>query len=217
MGENNNKSQKLNKVLIITGIILVITVIITLFIILNKGKIFGYRLVAISEEEAEETHIIEIVVSDTYLFVDGEGMEFYVTIDGEDVTEGYEVIVSDEEVISIEENVITPLEEGTATITVVSSEYDVQSEVTISVVEPITKLTIESEYTKIEIGEETQISYEYEPTDATINIEYASTDEEVATVNEEGIITGISEGSVTIIATDSITGKSASCNITVEE
>ena len=215
MSVNNNRSKKLNKVLIIVGIVLIITVIITLFIILNKGKIFGFRLVAISEE-IEETHTIGIVVSDSYLFVDGDGTELYVTIDGEDVTEGYEIVLSDEEIVSIEENVISPLGVGTVTITAVSSEYDIQSEITISVIEPITKLTIESEYTKIEIDEKTQISYEYEPTDASIDIEYVSTDEEIATVNEEGIVTGISEGSVTIIATDSITGKSASCSITVE-
>ena len=215
MSVNNNRSKKLNKVLIITGIVLIITVIITLFIILNKGKIFGFRLVAISEK-IEETHTIGIVVPDSYLFVDGDGTELYVTIDGEDVTEGYEIVLSDEEIVSIEENVISPLGVGTVTITVVSSEYDIQSEITISVIEPITKLTIESEYTKIEIDEKAQISYEYEPTDASIDIEYVSTDEEIATVNEEGIVTGISEGSVTIIATDSITGKSASCSITVE-
>ena len=218
MSENNNVNNKksvLNRVLTIAGIIFVITIMVTLFIILNKGNIFGFRLVAVSED-IEETHTIQLVASSDYLFTDEEA-ELYVTIDGEDVTAGYEIIVSDEEIVSVEENKIMALETGTVTITAISTEYEIQSEITISIVEPITKLTIESEYTKIDVGEQTQISYTYQPTEANIDIEYASTDEEIATIDENGIITGISEGSVTIIATDSITGKSASCSITVDD
>lgn len=218
MSENNNtnnKKSRLNKVLMIAGIIFVVTVIATLFIILNKGNIFGFRLVAISED-IEETHTIQLVTSNDYLFTDEE-TELYVTIDGEDVTEGYEIIVSDEEVVSVEDNKITALAVGTVTITAVSTEYEIQNKITISVVEPITKLTIESEYTKIEIGEQTQISYTYQPVESSVDIEYASTDEEIATIDENGVVTGLSEGSVTIIATDSITGKSASCSITVDD
>ena len=216
MNKGNNEDTKLNKILKIVGIILIITIIITLFIILNKGKIFGFRLVEISDD-IEEEHTISIVIPNEYIFVDDEETEFYVTIDGEDVTEGYEIIVSDEDVVSIDDNMILALQEGVVTITAISNDYDIQAETTISVVEPITKLSIESEYSQIDIGEETQISYEYEPEEATVNIEYSSSDEDVATVDENGIVTGVSEGTATIIATDSITGKTASCSITVDD
>ena len=196
-------------------IIFVITIMVTLFIILNKGKIFGFRLVKISDD-IEEEHTISIVIPNEYIFVDEE-TEFYVTIDGEDVTEEYEIIVSDEDVVSVDDNMILALQEGVVTITVISNDYDIQAETTISVVEPITKLSIESEYSQIDIGEETQISYEYEPEEATVNIEYSSSDEDIATVDENGIVTGVSEGTATIIATDSITGKTASCSITVDD
>ncbi len=212
-----NSEEKLNRKFIITLIIFIITVIITLIIILGKGKIFGFRLIPISEVEVEETHTIQLVADDYYLSEDDGQTELYVTIDGNDVTDGYELVVSDEDVVSVEGNTVTALEEGVTTITAISTEYDIQSEITINVVELATKLVVSSEYKTIDIGEQTQISYTTTPKNATVNVTYASSDESIATVDTNGIVTGVSEGSVSIIVTDEISGKTTSYTINVKD
>lgn len=212
-----NSEEKLNRKFIITLIIFIITVIITLVIILGKGKIFGFRLIPISEAEVEETHTIQLVADDYYLSEDGGQTEIYVTIDGADVTDGYELVVSDEDVVSVEGNTVTALEEGVTTITAISTEYDIQSEITINVVELATKLVVSSEYKTIDVGEQTQISYTTTPKNATVNVTYASSDETIATVDTNGIVTGVSEGSVSIIVTDDISGKTTSYTINVKD
>lgn len=212
-----NKEERLNKRFKITLIIFIITVIITIILILCKGKVFGYRLISISQTETEETHSIQVIADSYYLSEDDGTTELYVTIDGADVTEGYELIVSDEDIVSIDGNTVTAEEEGVVTITAVSDEYNVQSEITINVVELITKLNVSSEYKTIEIDEQTQISYTTVPSTATVNISYTSSDEEIATVDSNGIVTGVSEGSVSIIVTDEISGKTASYTIKVTD
>ena len=47
-------------------------------------------------------------------------------------------------------------------------------------------------------------------------IEYESSDESIATVNDSGVVTGVSEGTVTITGTDKITGKTATHKIIVK-
>lgn len=212
-----NKENRLNKKFKITLIIFIITVIITLVLILGKGKIFGFRLIPVSETETAETHTIQLVSDSYYLSVEDGVTELYVTIDGNDVTGGYELVVSDTDVVSLEGNTVTALEEGVTTITAISTEYDIQSEITINVVEFVTRLVISSEYKTIDVGEQTQISYTTTPKDATVNVTYASSDETIATVDSNGIVTGVAEGSVSIIVTDEISGRTTSYTINVEE
>ena len=211
------KKDKTNRRLLITFIILVITVCITLTIILGKGKIFGIRLISISEELVEETHTISAVADSYYISADEGETELYITIDGEDDESGYTITVSDEDVVEVEGNIVTAVDEGTATLTISSDEYeDVQSEVVINVVNTITKLVLKTEYESIKVGGETGMSYTYEPAKATVNIRYASSDEEIAVVDSNGVVTGVSKGTVTIIATDEISGKTASYSIKVK-
>ena len=88
-----NKENRLNKKFKITLIIFIITVVITLVLILGKGKIFGFRLIPVSETETAETHTIQLVSDSYYLSVEDGVTELYVTIDGNDVTGGYEFLI----------------------------------------------------------------------------------------------------------------------------
>lgn len=215
--KNNNK---LNKILKIVAIICAVTAIITLVLILNKGVIFGHRLVGGTKDKIAEVHNISAVAGRSYLIVDAT-TELYVNIDNEDVTDGYDVIISDEEVVSVENNKITGLKEGTATITIKSKEYGVSCEVMVSVVTPVTKLSIEGEFKTIAVNEECKIECVYTPENAKANIKYTVTDTEIATIEtsedgEETILTGKSKGTVTVIATDEISGKTASYTVEVK-
>ena len=107
---------------------------------------------------------------------------------------------------------------GTAVITATSLEYNVQSTVTIDVVIPITKLTLSAEFSIIDVGETNQISYVTKPKDSnvTVNMVYESSDNAVATVDSNGVATGVSPGVVTITGTDRITGISDTYEIKVK-
>ena len=212
--ETNNKDARLNKVLKISFIICLISGIIALVIVLNKGKIFGKNIVNVSSPEIKETHVIQLTCDKTQLAKD-DTAELIITIDGVEITEGYEIVVSNPEVVSVEGHTVTALEEGTTTIKATNSEYGIESEISLEVVVPITKLTLSSEFKTISVGGESIISHTIKPTNATVNIAYESSDESIATVNESGVVTGVSKGTVTITGTDKITGKTATHKITV--
>ncbi len=217
MGKKISKDDKINRRFKISLIIFIIVAIITIFIVLNKGNIFGIRLIKVSGVEVEETHTIQLVVDDYYLSVDNGVTNAYVTIDGVDRLDGFELVSSDEEVISVQNNKLVAVDEGVATVTAISNEYNIQSEITVNVVTFATRLNVSSEYKTIDVGEQTQMSYTTSPKSATVNVKYASSDETVATVDSNGIVTGISSGYVSIILTDEISGKTTSYAIEVND
>lgn len=217
MGKKISKDDKINRRFKISLIIFIIVAIITIFIVLNKGNIFGIRLIKVSGVEVEETHTIQLVADDYYLSVDNGVTNAYVTIDGVDRLDGFELVSSDEEVISVQNNKLVAVDEGVATVTAISNEYNIQSEITVNVVTFATKLNVSSEYKTIDVGEQTQMSYTTSPKSATVNVKYASSDETVATVDSNGIVTGISSGYVSIILTDEISGKTTSYAIEVND
>ena len=217
MGKKISKDDKINRRFKISLIIFIIVAIITIFIVLNKGNIFGIRLIKVSGVEVEETHTIQLVADDYYLSVDNGVTNAYVTIDGVDRLDGFELVSSDEEVISVQNNKLVAVDEGVATVTAISNEYNIQSEITVNVVTFATRLNVSSEYKTIDVGEQTQMSYTTSPKSATVNVKYASSDETVATVDTNGIVTGISSGYVSIILTDEISGKTTSYAIEVND
>ena len=84
--KEKNKDSKLNKILIITLIIFVLSGALAITIILNKGVIFGKRLVTIAENaSAEPIHVIQIVSTNNYLKNVGDIVELKISIDGQDV------------------------------------------------------------------------------------------------------------------------------------
>lgn len=218
-----NNDAKLNKRLMVTAIIFVISVIIAVIIIVNKGVIFGKRLVSITESGAsasEPLHVIQIVATSNYLKNVGDTVELKLSIDGQDVSngEGYELVSSDEEVIKLEGDVATAVALGDAVITARSTEYDVEETVTLSVVVPASKLTLSAEFDTINVGETSQISHTTRPTEASgvqVKLNYQSSDNSIATVDSSGIVTGVSAGTVTITGTDKITGLSDTYEITI--
>ena len=60
-----------------------------------------------------------------------------------------------------------------------------------------------------------QYSCKPQTSDVKVNISYKSSDESIATVNESGIVTGVSKGTVTITGKDEITGIEATYKVKV--
>lgn len=212
---SHNGGEKLTKKLKITFIIFVLSGLIALFVIFNKGVLFGFRLVPVSDEAIAETHTIELKSDKTTLPEGGETANLLVTLDGVDSLDGYEITSSDEEVAKVVGNTIISQEAGTATITAKSTEFGITSEVTVDVVEPITSITLSSQYRIITIDEESQLSFKYKPSTATAKIVYKSSDEKILTVDQNGVAKGVSYGVAEITATDEITGYYDTFKITV--
>ena len=138
------KKDNINKIMIITFIMLLLTGLVTLFIILNKGNIFGKRLVLMSSEvvEKEIIHSIQITTDKKYLIINSdEQAKLIITVDGVDVQEGIEFQISDENMVEIENNMVFPLEkEGIVIIKAKSVEYDIEAEVAIEIVKSMSDI-----------------------------------------------------------------------------
>ena len=201
------------KTLIISIIIFIIVAICALFLILNKGYINGKSLVAY-----EEVHELSVTCDKEYISVtDDEEATIKVFLDGQEITEGYELsLPEDEKMVSLDGNVVTAEKVGTATVTATLEQYDLISTVNVTVYRPIKNLKLSVNNTILRVGSDRQLNMVATPKNATITyLSYESSDPEVATVNNNGIVTGVSKGTVTITVTDNITGKTASVKQTV--
>lgn len=92
---------------------------------------------------------------------------------------------------------------GDCTITVTSAKDPaVQAVLPVRVVKPVGKLTVTAERKKIHVGDQLPLQVEYKPDDATVKeCTYESNRENIVTVDENGVVTGVSQGAATITAT----------------
>lgn len=132
---------------------------------------------------------------------------------------------SDPEVVSVNSTtkLASALKLGTATITAVSEEGAFTAVKTIKVVEAsdrITSLKLNKTEAKIDVGQELTLTAEYTPANEKgITVLWSCDDLSVATVSNDGVVTGVKDGKATITATieDRITKKTATCTVTVGE
>lgn len=213
--------EKINKSLIRSIIVFVIFAVIALFIILNKGNIFGFSLMQISVPEMlgteELTQTIEVSVDKEYISVtDKETEQVIVKIDGLEATEGIEFLSSDDSIITVDETgLIKAKSAGVATIT--AKKDELAATVDVHAIVPIKKMTLTCTSASIKVGNDLQLKLTTTPSDSSIEtITFSSSDESIATVNANGIVTGVSKGKVTITATDSYTGTEKSVKITIK-
>lgn len=219
MGKRKLKSTaKINRSLAISIILFLIVAGIALYIVLNKGRIFNTNLVAVSENNTQSiTQTIEVEADKKYLSAtDDEEANLTVKIDGIQETEGIEYISSDEEVLEVDENgVITAQSVGMATVTAKKGELTATTD--IHVIKPIKSMNLTSTSKSIKVGNDLQLKLTTTPSDGNIEtLTYTSSDESIATVNANGIVTGVSKGKVTITVHDDYTDKEKSVTLTIK-
>ncbi len=125
---------------------------------------------------------------------------------------------SDETVATVVDGVVTGLKAGTATITATSNDDDTKfasCEVT------VTFINVESismdETASVTTGSTITLTPTFNPSDASDKtVTWTSSDETVATV-ENGVVTGLKAGTVTITATTNDGAKTATCTVTVKQ
>ena len=110
-------------------------------------------------------------------------------------------------------NMSTP---GTQTVTVSYGGKTATYEITVNTV-PVTGITLDTNEAEIEVGKTLQLTATIQPENAT-NKEYSwsSSDEDVATVDENGLVSAIAAGLATITVTTTDGGKTATCAVKVK-
>ena len=128
---------------------------------------------------------------------------------------------SNPSIATVSEGVVTPVSQGISTITATTEDGKISTSCTVRVSEITvspTGITFGEGTYIIVTGETLKLSYTVEPENATgYSILWTSSDSEIATVTE-GIVTGVTEGEVTIRATLNMGGGEifAECTLTVE-
>ncbi len=210
--------EKINRSLIISIVLFLIVAGIALYIVLSKGKVLNVNLVELSENPAQSiTQTIEVETDKNYLSItDKEKANLTVKIDDAETTDGIEYISSDEDIAKVDEDgVITPKAVGTATITVKKDELT--DTIDIHVIKPIKTMNLTCTSKSIKVGNDLQLKLTTTPSDSSIEtLTYSSSDESIATVNSNGIVTGVSKGKVTITVHDEYTDKEKSVTITIK-
>lgn len=124
---------------------------------------------------------------------------------------------SDETVATVNKGKIKALTPGNAVITAVSAEKTAaEINVTVDLV-PVKSIVLSTNQAEIKEEEEKTLTYSLFPENASdYGMKWKSADESIATVNEEGVITGIAPGqtSITISTPD---GLIETCKVTVIE
>ena len=195
-------------------VIFIIVALIALFLVVNKGHVGSYALVY---SEPVPDRILEVEKEKEYISsVDKEELDITVTLDGKKI-DGYRLITSDENIVKItDDNKIQAVGNGKATITV---RYDLsETEFDIKVITPIKTMTFTTTNSTIRVGKDLQLKLKTTPSGASLDsLRYVSSDEKIATVNANGIVTGVSEGKVTVTIIDDYTGTEKEVNLTVRK
>ncbi len=213
----------MKKRLKISMIIFVIIAIIALFLVLNKGHIGKLALVKTNAEVDSKEEVIlpklTLDIEKEYLSSKNkkETQPITVSINGESVTEGVEFKSSDEKIVKINKNnELVAVSDGKAIIT---AKYDgMEASKEVKVITPIKSISFTATNSTIRIGKDLQMKLKLTPSNAsTDTLEYKSSDETIATVNQNGIVTGVSAGKVTITIYDSFTDTEKSVNLTIRK
>ena len=120
---------------------------------------------------------------------------------------------SDESVAKVDNGKVTAISKGKATITATAGSIKATCEVTVSF--PINSISVSKSSVEIEEEGETTLTAKVDTEDPDVKVEWSSENQDIATVDENGVISGIAIGETTITATAG--DKTATCKVTVTE
>ena len=154
---------------------------------------------------------------------EGETLELFYKLEPSDATtRGVEWASDNTDVATVDEDgLVTAVKAGTATITVsVKGQPEIKATCTITVKSSsiaVTKLTLSESSAEVSVGKTLTLSCTIEPSNATNKeLIWSSSDETIATVDAQGVVTGVKAGTVTItVASKSDPSVKATCTVTV--
>lgn len=146
-------------------------------------------------------------------------LEFTATVAPNSASQNVTWNSSDETVASIsEDGVLTALKAGSTQVTATTADGTVTSApTTVKVHQPIDKMSITPNPASVAVGSTTKLSLTYSPEGATPtgSVEWISLNPDYATVDDQGVVTGVSVGEATIQA--KVDGKTAEATVEVVE
>ncbi len=111
---------------------------------------------------------------------------------------------------------VTGVSAGTATITAKAVDGGFEAKCEVTVVTPVTLITLDKSTATVEAGKTTTITATVKPDNASNKaVTWSSSNSAVATVDGSGIVTGVSAGTATITAKAVDGGALARCEVTV--
>ncbi|MDD6796928.1 MAG: Ig-like domain-containing protein [Clostridia bacterium] len=128
-------------------------------------------------------------------------------------------VSSDEDVCTVEDDgKVTAVGSGTCNIVCTNVDTGISDYCVVTVTQPVTGITLNSDYQSMWVGAKYAIIPNVLPIDAdNKNVTYESSDKTVATVDEDGIVTALKGGSCVIIVTTEEMHLKASVTIDVKE
>ncbi len=114
----------------------------------------------------------------------------------------YTAVSSNEAVLSAKKQGLTGETAGASILTVSStSNPEIRAVYGVLVVNPVTRLSVDTLRATIGVGGTSQLDVSFEPDDATFKaVQWVSENPKIATVDENGLVTGVSKGRATIRA-----------------
>ena len=209
----------MKKSLVISIIIFFLVAGAALYLVLNKGHIGEYSLVSLETDPEEVIPVVLLELEKAYLSSQDEEdvCKVIVKVDGVEQTEGVVLESSDENIAKINENnEIVPVEDGKVTIKATYGKAEATAD--IKVITPIKSMSFTSTNSTIRVNKDLQLKLKVTPSDAYMDtLTYTSSDESIATVSPNGIVTGIAPGKVTITLFDSYTETEKTVNLTIRK
>jgi len=128
-----------------------------------------------------------------------------------------ELAVDNEAVVMVKGNTVSGLAPGETVLTITSvQDSSVAIQYRIVVIQPVTRLTLTAPAKSVAIGGTIQLTPVYAPENATRQqVTWVSANEQIATVDENGVVTGLKRGTARITAT-AADGSNIRANISVQ-
>lgn len=121
----------------------------------------------------------------------------------------------DETVVSVDANGKVTAVAGGST-RVIAKAGDIEAVCSVTVIVPVQQISLDRETLSLEVGSSATLVAQIKPDDATDKtVSWSSSNAQIATVDEKGMVTALSQGEATITA--SAGGKSAVCSVVASE
>ena len=125
---------------------------------------------------------------------------------------------SNTSVATVNNGVVTAVKAGTTTITVKTVDGNKEASCVVTVLQPVTGVTLDSNTLALLTGEHTTLVATVLPADASNKaVTWASSNTNVATVNAEGKVVAVGPGSATVTVTTVDGSKTSTCTVTVTQ
>ena len=150
---------------------------------------------------AEEEQVVITTSVDTLTVAVGRIVDYELSISPRSAKKGYTFTISDETVAEVlRDGRVKGRKQGTCTLTIGSKVDPTATKVLdVIVVQPAKSVKAQLDQETLSVGQTAQITASVSPEDATLQgVTYESRKPEVAAVDENGVVTGMSRGSATI-------------------